>query len=66
MNIRVTNREELLSIKSGNLEYDDLLDKADDLIERIEKLYLVSNLQETPDEVKIKNLLFSIREELYK
>ena len=66
LNIRVTNRDELLSIKSGNLEYDDLLNKAGDLIERIEKLYLISNLQETPDEVKIKNLLVSIREELYK
>ena len=65
LNIRVTNREELLSIKSGNLEYDDLLNKADDLIERIEKLYLVSNLKETPDEHKLKNLLVSIREELY-
>ena len=65
LNIRVTNRDELLSIKSGNLEYDDLLDNADDLIERIERLYLVSNLQETPDEHKMKNLLVSIREDLY-
>ena len=66
LNIRVTNRDELLNIKSGNLEYDDLLVKADDLIEHIERLYLVSNLQETPDEIKINNLLVSIRKELYK
>ena len=66
LNIRVSNREELLNIKSGNLEYDNLLNNADNLIENIEKLYLISNLQETPDEHKIKNLLLSIREELYK
>ena len=66
LNIRVSNREELLDIKSGNKEYDDLLEMADNLIESIEKQYLVSTLPEKPNEEKaIKNLI-SIREELYK
>ena len=36
LNIRVSNREELLDIKAGNKEYDDLLEMADNLIASIE------------------------------
>lgn len=39
LNIRVSNREELLDIKAGNKEYDDLLEMADNLIASIENHY---------------------------
>ena len=66
LNIRVNNRAELLGIKAGNKEYDDLLQMADDLIISIEKHYETSTLQEKPNEEKVIQTLISIREELYK
>ena len=65
LNIRVSNREELLDIKAGNKEYDDLLEMADNLIASIESHYLASNLPEKPDEEKAIQSLIEIREQLY-
>ena len=65
LNIRVPNREELLDIKSGNREYDDLLDMADCLIVSIESLYETCTLPETPDVAKMTKVLVGIRQELY-
>nr|WP_315151358.1 nucleotidyltransferase domain-containing protein [uncultured Flavobacterium sp.] len=65
LNIRVSNREELLSIKAGEKQYDDLLQMADNLIASIEKHYETSALQEKPDEEKAIKTLIAIREELY-
>ncbi len=65
LNIRVSNREELLDIKAGNKEYDDLLKMADNLIASIEKHYQTSTLQEKPDEAKAIQTLIQIREQLY-
>ncbi|MNQ85391.1 putative nucleotidyltransferase [compost metagenome] len=66
LNIRVSNREELLCIKAGKKEYDNLLQMADNLIASIEKHYETSTLQEKPDEEKVIKILIGIREELYK
>jgi len=65
LNIRVSNREELLAIKAGEMEYDDLLNKADELIASIEKYYETSDLPERPDEEKAINALIEIREAVY-
>jgi uncharacterized protein len=65
LNIRVSNREELLDIKAGNKEYDDLLEMADGLIASIESLYESCTLPETPDVEKATRVLIGIREELY-
>ena len=65
LNIRVSNREELLDIKAGNREYDDLLEMADNLIASIEKHYQTSVLPEKPDEAKAIQTLIQIREALY-
>ncbi|MFK7001937.1 nucleotidyltransferase domain-containing protein [Flavobacterium oreochromis] len=64
LNIRVTNREELLTIKSGAMEYDTLLQKADDLITSIEKLTESSLLPELPNNRAIA-ILINIRKQLY-
>lgn len=66
LKIRVNNREELLAIKAGEMEYDDLLQKADNLIASIEQLNETSNLPEFPNSEKAINTLIAIREELYK
>lgn len=66
LNIRVSNRSELLAIKAGEKDYDALLQMADELIASIEKHYETSDLPERPDEVKGIQTLVAIRETLYK
>ncbi|WP_269242421.1 nucleotidyltransferase domain-containing protein [Flavobacterium limnophilum] len=66
LNIRVSNREELLDIKAGNKEYDDLLEMADNLIESIENHCETSYLPESPNVEKAIENLIQIREDLYK
>ena len=66
LDIRVQNRDELLAIKAGAMEYDVLLEMTDNLMDAIESHYVTSNLPERPDEDKaIKNLI-AIRQQLYK
>jgi predicted nucleotidyltransferase len=65
LNIKVINREELLEIKNGNLEYDEILLVADHLISSIENSYLTSKLIEKPNQVKIENILIEMRKILY-
>jgi uncharacterized protein len=65
LTIRVSNRDELLDIKAGNREYDDLLEMADGLIASIESLYESSTLPENPDVEKATRILIGIREALY-
>ncbi len=65
LNIRVNNREELLEIKSGNREYNDLLLLADNLIVSIEKNYETCTLQDFPNKQKTENILVQMRTQLY-
>jgi predicted nucleotidyltransferase len=65
LNIRVSNRDDLLDIKAGNKEYDDLLEMADNLIASIEIHYLTSNLPDKPDQDMAIQSLIEIREQLY-
>ena len=65
LNIKVPNKAELLAIKAGEMEYDALLEMADELIVSIEKHYQTSTLPERPDEGKAIENLIVIREILY-
>ncbi|WP_294273745.1 nucleotidyltransferase domain-containing protein [uncultured Chryseobacterium sp.] len=65
LDIRVANRDELLDIKAGNRSYEDVMKKAEDLIQSIEHHYSTSRLPETPDLEKTAKILINIREELY-
>lgn len=65
LNIRVRNREELLSIKAGVIEYDELLQKAEDLIATIEKEFLNAPLPMLPNTKKALQNLVAIRTSLY-
>jgi len=66
LNVKRPNREQLLDIKSGNMDYDDLLAMADKLMENIESYYLTSSLLDAPDKEKAEKVLVEMREELYK
>ncbi|WP_027383785.1 DNA polymerase beta superfamily protein [Epilithonimonas caeni] len=63
--IRVKNRNELLDIKAGNRDYDDLLLLADQLIKELNLLAKSSSLPDFPDKEKVERTLIEIREELY-
>lgn len=66
LNVKRTNREELLSIKAGQFQYDELLVMADALMQRIETAYEKSSLPEMPDKEIIEALLVQMREDLYR
>lgn len=65
LNIRVENRDELLNIKSGNRDCDELLNYADELIRKLDVLFENSTLQDAPNIEKAEKILFKIRERLY-
>lgn len=66
LTVKRPNRKQLLDIKSGDIEYDDLLVMADELMGSIEKYTNLSSLQEKPDVVTAERVLIKMREELYK
>lgn len=63
--VRVKNRDELLDIKAGNYDYDDLLLLADQLIEELNFLADKSSLPNFPDKEKAEKNLIEIRKKLY-
>lgn len=66
LNVKRQNREELLSIKTGNYQYNDLLTMADSLMAGIEAAYANSPLRGVPDIKQIELVLVQMREELYR
>ncbi|KUJ52514.1 hypothetical protein AR685_05710 [Chryseobacterium sp. JAH] len=65
LNIRVENRDELLDIKAGNWSYDNVMKKAEGLIQSIEYYHSKSSLPEYPNLEKSTEILVEIRENLY-
>lgn len=65
LNIRVDNREELLSIKAGKMEYDDLMGLAENCILAIESKSLSSNLPDMPNKTEAEAILVQMRKQLY-
>jgi hypothetical protein len=65
LNVRVDNKEELLSIKKGSWLYEEILHKAERLIESIEQQFRRSDLQEFPDKEKAEQTLIAMRKEIY-
>lgn len=66
INVRRQNREELLSIRRGEYEYDNLVNDAQSKIDKMESVYVDSSLPEDVDKEMVEELLFSIRKEWYK
>lgn len=65
LEIKVRNREELLNIKSGKWNYDDLISFANELLEELSTLNENSTLPDFPDKEKAEENLIEIREKLY-
>lgn len=65
INVWRHNREELLAIRSGELEYDDLVAQAETKIERINTLFAACDLPKQPDKEQANRLLVEIRTRFY-
>lgn len=65
LNVRRSNREQLLNIKSGHWEYDELLLKADKIMGNIETYYAKSALQKEVNMEYVASILIGMRNELY-
>lgn len=66
--VRRPNREQLLEIRAGKYDYDQLMKDADAKIARIEELY-EQNPKNLPDAISnefVQNILMGIRKEFYK
>ena len=65
INVKRPNRNYLLDIKAGNFEYDDLVNKANQLQNEMEKAFADSDLIDKPDREKINDLTYKLRNKLY-
>jgi len=59
------NREELLAIRRGEFLYEELMEKAEQKLQRIEALHAISTLPEMPDKGRIEVVLVEVREAFY-
>lgn len=66
LNVVRANREELLSIKSGEHSYESLLVYAEGLMQEINHFAAESTMIEKPDEAEAGKILITIREQLYR
>ncbi|MEX6690238.1 nucleotidyltransferase domain-containing protein [Danxiaibacter flavus] len=65
IHVRRQNRDELLAIKAGDFDYEDLLSMANDLMQKIEDAFKTSALPDQPDTNLAEQLLVNMREILY-
>jgi hypothetical protein len=65
INVRRTDRDYLLAIKNAEFEYDDLVSKAEEMKEELNRIYENSSLIERPDIILINQLVFDIRNTFY-
>jgi len=63
--VKRPNREELLGIRKGIHEYNDLLTKAEDKLAQVEAAYATSLLPDMPNTIKANKLLVEIRKGFY-
>jgi uncharacterized protein len=64
--VRRINRDELLAIRAGTYDYDELLVMAEELNEKIDVAYEHSQLPHEINKEKAEAILIAIRNELYK
>jgi hypothetical protein len=65
INVRRSNREQLLSIRRGEYDYDQLVQEAEDKIKMMDMVFETSSLPDTTDKEFINDLLIKIRKEYY-
>lgn len=66
VNVKRVNRDELLAVKSGTYDYDELLTMAEELNEKIDVAYAHSQLPDEINKEYAEAILIALRNELYK
>lgn len=64
--VKRPNREELLSIRNGEWQYDDLIEQAEKKMEKVIEAYDSCSLQDEPSKEEIVKLLVRLRKDYYK
>ena len=65
INVRRPNREELLAIRRGAFQYEELIEQAEAKLRHVESLHERSPLPEAPDKAQIEALLVAVRRGFY-
>lgn len=65
VNVYRPNREELLGIRHGNNTYQELVDRANEKIKKIDELFKTSELPEETDQKFIDKILLDFRKHFY-
>jgi uncharacterized protein len=65
INVRRTNRDELLKIRRGEMDYDQIIEMATKKVDKIEELLKTSLLPERVDEKYVRSILVEIRKKLF-
>lgn len=65
INVKRKDRDFLLSIKNADFEYDELVEKAENIREELDSIYENSNLIQKPNLKEVNTLLSFLREEFY-
>ena len=65
INVKRSNREELLSIRRGEWSYDELIEKAEQKMIAVKEAFENSTLQDEPEKDMVELLLVSLRKEMY-
>lgn len=63
--VKRPKREELLAIRAGKYDYDELIEKAEAKMEQVQKAWADSKLPDHPEETKIEKMLVRMRTHLY-
>ena len=63
--VRRPNREQLLAIRRGDYDYEQLLQEAEAKIKHMDELYETADLPESVDSQMVNNLLIEIRRDYY-
>ena len=63
--VKRPNREELLAIRKGEWQYDDLITAANLKMKKVEEAHRQSTLQEQPNQQEIEALLVALRRAFY-
>jgi len=63
--VRRPNREHLLKIRRGEMDYDNLIAQAENMIKELDEIYKKSNLPDSVDKTFLNDLLILIRKKFY-
>lgn len=64
--VRRPNREELLAIRRGEKQYDELIEAANQKMKEVEAVYKVCSLPDEPNLAEVELLLVDLRKQFYK